>query len=47
MLVKNFQDMARVLDRLAAPRASIDFVRKNGVEEFQGISLEEYDKAEF
>ena len=46
-LLKICQDMARVLDRLTAPRALIDFVRKHGVEEFHGISLEEFDKAEF
>ena len=41
------QDMARVLDRLTAPRAPIDSVIKYGVEEFHGTSLEEFDKAEF
>ena len=46
-LVKISQDMTRLLDRLTAPRAPIDFVRKHGVEEFHGTSLEEYDKAEF
>ena len=39
--------MARVLDRFTAPRARIDSVRNHGVEEFHGISLEEFDKAEF
>ena len=39
--------MARVLDRLMAPRAPIDSVRKHGVEEFHGTSLEESDKAKF
>ena len=39
--------MTRVLDRLIAPRALIDSVRKHGVEEFHGTSLEEYDKPEF
>ena len=39
--------MARVLDRLTAPRALIDSVRKHGVEEFHGTSLEESNKAEF
>ena len=39
--------MARVLDRLTAPRTPIDSVRKHGVEEFHGTSLEESDKAEF
>ena len=46
-LLKFSQDMARVLDRLTAPRALIDYVRKHGVEEFHSINLEEYDKAEF
>ena len=45
--LKISQDMARVLDRLTAPRAPIDYVRKHGVEEFHGTSLEESDKAEF
>ena len=31
-LIKSSQDMARVLDRLTAPRALIDSVRKHGVE---------------
>ena len=39
--------MTRVLDRLTAPRASIDSVRKHGVEEFHGKNLEESDKIEF
>ena len=43
-LLKISQDMARVLDRLTAPRAPIDSVRKHGVEEFHGTSLEESDK---
>ena len=46
-LLKISQDMARVLDRLMTPRASIDLVRKHGVEEFHGTSLEAFDKAEF
>ena len=46
-LLKFSQDIARVLYRLTAPRASIDSVRKHGVEEFHGTSLEESDKAEF
>ena len=46
-LVKIFQDMARVLDRLTAPRALSDSVRKHGVEEFHGTSMEESDKAKF
>ena len=39
--------MARVLDRLMAPRAPSDSIRKHGVEEFLGTSMEESDKAEF
>ena len=33
--------MATVLDRLTAPKAPIDLVRKHGVEEFHGTSLDE------
>ena len=40
-LLKISQDMARVLDRLSTPRALIKLVRKHGVEEFHGTSLEE------
>ena len=47
VLVKNSQDMARVLDQLTAPRALSDSVRKHGVEEFHGTSMEESDKGEF
>ena len=39
--------MARVLNRLTVPRAPTDLVRKHGVKEFHGTSLEESDKAEF
>ena len=46
-LVKISQDMERVLDRLMAPRALSDSVRKHGVEEFHGISMVESDKAKF
>ena len=46
-LLKISQDMARVLDRLTTSRALIDSVRKHGVEEFHGTSLEEFNKAEF
>ena len=46
-LLKISQDTARVLDRLTAIRAQIDSVRKHGIEEFHGTSLEELDKAEF
>ena len=37
--------MARILDKLMGPRAPIDSVRKRGVDEFHGTSLEEFDKA--
>ena len=46
-LIKISQDMARVLDRLTAPRAPSDSIKKHGVEEFHGTSMEESDKAEF
>ena len=46
-LVKISQDMAKVLDRLTAPRAPSDSVRKHEVEEFHGTSMEEFDRAEF
>ena len=46
-LFKISQDMARVLDRLTAPRTPIYLVRKHGVEEFHYTSLEESNKAEF
>ena len=39
--------MARVLDRLMAPRATNDSVRRHEVEEFHGTSMEESDNAEF
>ena len=39
--------MARVLDRLTAPKAPIDMVRRHGAEEFHGTSMEEFDKAEY
>ena len=46
-LLKISQDMARALDRLTAPGALIDSVRKHGVDEFHCTSLEESNKAEF
>ena len=39
--------MARVLDRLTAPKSPIDTVRRHGAEEFHGSSMEESKKAEF
>ena len=44
-LFKISQDMARVLDQLMVRRASIDLIRKHGIDEFHGTSLEESDKA--
>ena len=41
------QDLARVLDRLTAPKAPIDTVRRHGAEEFHRSSMEESKKAEF
>ena len=46
-LLKISQDTERVLDRLTAPQAPIDSIRKHGLEEFHGTSLEEFDKVEF
>ena len=45
-LLRISQDMARVLDRLTSPKALIDTVRRHGVEEFHGSSMEESEKAE-
>ena len=39
-LLRISQDMARVLDRLTAPKAPIDKVRRHGAEEFHGTSME-------
>ena len=46
-LLRISQDMARVLERLTAPKAPIDTVRRHGVEEFHGSNMEESNKAEF
>ena len=46
-LLRISHDMARVLDRLTAPKAPIDIVRRHGAEEFRGSSMEESEKAEF
>ena len=45
-LLRISQDMARVLDRLTAPKAPIDIVRRHGAEEFHGSRMEESEKAE-
>ena len=41
------QDMARVLEKLTAPKALIDMIRRHGAEEFYGSNMEESDKAKF
>ena len=46
-LLRISQDMPRVLDRLTALKAPIDMVRRHGVGEFHGTSMEESDKAEY
>ena len=43
-LLKISQDMARVLERLTAPKASIDMIRRHGAEEFHGSNMKESDK---
>ena len=45
--VKVSQDMARVLDRLTAPRAPSDAIRKHEVEEFHGTSMKNPIKPSF
>ena len=35
-LLRISQNMARVLERLTAPKAPIDMIRRHGAEEFQG-----------
>ena len=44
--LKISHDMARVLERLIAPKALIDMVRRHGAEEFHGTNMEESDKVE-
>ena len=46
-LLRISQDMTWVLERLTAPKAPIDMVRRHGVEEFHGKNMEESDKSEF
>ena len=46
-LLKISQDMTRVLERLTAPNAPIDMMRRHRAEEFNRTSLDESDKAEF
>ena len=40
-LLRISQDMARVLNRLTAPKAPIDTIRRHGAKEFHGSSMEE------
>ena len=46
-LLKISQDMARVLERLTAPKAPIDMIRRHRAKEFHGSNMEESNKAEF
>ena len=46
-LLKISQDMAQVLERLTAPKAPIDMVRRHGAEEFHGSNMKESNKAKF
>ena len=46
-LLRISQDMARVLERLTAPKSKIDMIRRHGAEEFHGLNMEESDKADF
>ena len=46
-LLRISQDMARVLERLTAPKAPIDMIKRHGAEEFHGSNMEESDKADF
>ena len=39
--------MARVLERLTAPKALIDMIRRHKAEEFHGSNMEESDTMEF
>ena len=46
-LLKISHDMALVLERLTAPKAPIDMVRRHGAKEFHGTNLEESERVEF
>ena len=43
-LLRISQDMSRVLERLTAPKAPIDMVRRHEVEEVHGTNMEESNK---
>ena len=47
VLLRISQDMARVLERLRAPKGPIYMIRRHGAEEFHGLNMEEFEKAEF
>ena len=46
-LLRISQDMARVLERLTAPKAPINMIRRHEFEEFHGSNMDESDKADF
>ena len=46
-LLRISQDMARVLERLTAPKALIDMIRRHRAEEFHRSNMEESDKVDF
>ena len=46
-LLRISQDMVRVLERLIAPKAPIDMIRRHGAEEFHWSNMEESKKADF
>ena len=45
-LLRISQDMTWVLERLTAPKALIDMIRRHGAKEFHGTNMEESDKVE-
>ena len=45
-LLRISQDMTRVLERLTAPKAPTDMVRRHRAKEFHGTNMEESDKEE-
>ena len=45
-LLRISQNMASVLERLIAPKAPVNMIRRHGAEEFHGSNMEESDKAE-
>ena len=46
-LLRISQDMARVLDKLTAPKAPIGMVTRYGAKEFHRTSMEESNKAKY